>query len=64
MRLIDNEQKYLQEKEELEQVFSRLQQKWGWSDQTPPQKLNSSVETTLNNVEQSYEQFNQKNVAN
>lgn len=60
MRLIDNEQKYLQEKEELEQVFSRLQQKWGWSDQTPPQKLNSSVETTLNNAEQSYEQFNQK----
>ncbi|GMA53200.1 hypothetical protein GCM10025857_45570 [Alicyclobacillus contaminans] len=34
MRLIDNEQKYFQEKEELEHMLSSLQKKWGWSDQT------------------------------
>ncbi|AYW47577.1 hypothetical protein C7K38_03810 [Tetragenococcus osmophilus] len=60
MRLIDNEQKYFQEKEELEHMLSSLQKKWGWSDQTPPQKLSSSIETIVNNMEQLNEQLNQK----
>lgn len=59
MRVADKEQDLLQKKQGYEQELSKLKQRWGWTEQAPPQ-LEASVDSTIAETEQLYEQINQK----
>ncbi|MDN6639456.1 MAG: AAA family ATPase [Tetragenococcus sp.] len=60
MRLIDEEQNLLQEKAKIEPMLQELKQKWGWSQENPPQNLATSVDSSIDQVEQLGEQISQK----
>ncbi|MDN6153304.1 MAG: AAA family ATPase [Tetragenococcus halophilus] len=60
MRLLDTQKELFQEKEDIEQVFFKLKQKWGWTEQQPPQALSSSIDSSLGKLEGLHEQIRQK----
>ncbi|MCF1584954.1 AAA family ATPase [Tetragenococcus koreensis] len=60
MRLKDEKQQLFQNKEDLDQILLNLKQKWGWTEQTPPQDLTDSIDSAISKVEQLNEQIRQK----
>ncbi|GMG66909.1 ATP-binding protein [Tetragenococcus halophilus] len=60
IRLLDRQKELFQEKENVEQVFFKLKQKWGWTEQQPPQALPSSIDSSIDKLEKLHEQIRQK----
>ncbi|MCO8291691.1 ATP-binding protein [Tetragenococcus halophilus] len=60
MRLLDRQKEIFQEKENVEQILFKLKQKWGWTEQQPPQTLPSSIDSSIDKLEGLHEQIRQK----